>query len=132
MNVNKLFPSPYLKASDIGDAKPLVVIEKWSIIEMEENGRMTSKGLLNFVGKDAGLVLNKTNADALTVMFGPEMDDWIGKKIKLYTKYVEFSGKNVLALRIEINTSPANGSKPPPVIDEPIVSYENAIDEIPF
>jgi hypothetical protein len=103
MNINSAFPSKYLRASDLGAATPTVTIAN---VEMETVGE-DRRIVVYFVGKDKGLVLNKTNANAIADILGSEdTDDWQQKKIKLVTAKVDFQGKRVLAIRIEEPDAP--------------------------
>ncbi len=101
MNVNDFAPSTYLRAHDLQGREPTVAIAKVEQIELENNGRKEAKLLISFVGKNKGLVLNKTNMFAISDLYGPETDDWVGKKIKLVTARVDYQGKRVDAIRID-------------------------------
>ena len=46
------------------------------------------------------MVLNKTNANNVSVLYGDDTDDWIGRSVELFEAMVEFQGKTVPALRI--------------------------------
>ncbi len=97
MNINEVFPSKYLKASDLQGKKITVTI---SHVEMDDIGDGT-KPVLYFAGKDKGLVLNKTNAAVIAHQHSPETDGWKGKEIKLYSAPVSFKGQMVDGLRVE-------------------------------
>lgn len=114
MNVNDAFPSKFLKASDIGDAQPTVTIKD---VVMEDIGE-DRRPVLYFAGKDKGIVLNKTNATNISGAYGPDTDEWTGKKVVLFTAWVDFQGKSVEAIRIR----PARDNGKPataPQFDEP-------------
>jgi hypothetical protein len=96
MNVNEAFPSKFLKASDIGDAQPVVIIKD---VVMETIGE-DRRPILYFAGKEKGVVLNKTNATNISEAYGPDTDEWTGKKVILFTAWVDFQGKSVEAIRI--------------------------------
>jgi len=61
------------------------------------------KPVLYFVGKEKGLVMNKTNANTVSAVYGDETDDWIGKTIKLYVAKVQFKADMVDAIRINVS-----------------------------
>ena len=110
MNVNQAFPSNYLKASDIQGHEVQATIER---VEMEEIGQgrdKESKPILYFHGKTKGVVLNKTNATTISSIVGSgETDDWIGTRVCLFVREVEFQGSMVPAIRIKAcaNNKPA-------------------------
>ena len=117
MNINELFPSNYLKASDLGSGQPVVTI---ACVEHEPVGREREmKAVLYFEGKEKGVVLNKTNAKKITDLVGsPETEDWTGFKIRLFATTTEFGGETVECIRVKAAGVPANGhgaaAKPAP------------------
>lgn len=130
MNINETFPSNFLKAADLQGAQPTVTISHVKIEDIGED----RKPVLYFVGKDKGIVLNKTNATNISDAYGPETDDWTGKKVTLFTAWVDFQGRSVEAIRIR--KAPDNGgakqqSDPvPPQFDNGDPGYSDA--DIPF
>jgi len=96
MNINEQFPSKYLKASDLNGGKIVVTI-KDCIVETLGDDR---RPVLYFAGKEKGVVLNKTNATNLSEAFGPDTEDWTGKKVTLYVADVDFQGRSMEAIRI--------------------------------
>ena len=73
--------SKWLKASDLQGGRPTVTIKSVELIEFEDDGVKKEKPALTFEGKDKGLVLNATNTEELIHAFGPDSEDWKGKKI---------------------------------------------------
>jgi hypothetical protein len=119
-NINDAFPSNYLKASDLGGGQPIVTIDR---VEFEAVGREKEmKPIVYFVGKDKGIVLNKTNARNIANLVGSsETDEWSGFRIKLFATNVEFQGETVEAIRIK--AAPPNGAgKPAPVAPPPVAA----------
>lgn len=98
MKIGAAFPGQYLKAADLQGKRVQVVIEK---VDMEDIGGET-KPVLHFKGKNRGVVLNKTNANAIWGINGSDdTDDWPGTAITLFPTRVEFQGKRVDAIRID-------------------------------
>lgn len=124
MNINDAFPSNYLKASDLGDASPVVTIDR---VEHEPVGRdKEMKAVLYFQGKTKGMVLNKTNAKKISELIGsPETDEWAGFKVKIFATTTEFGGETVECIRVKA-AGTAGVPKPAP---KPVEVTE---DEIPF
>lgn len=107
MKIGDAFPGQFLKASDLGDSRPVVAIDR---VEMEDIGD-DHKPVLYFVGHEKGLVLNKTNVNTLIGMTGTdETDDWKGTRIVLYKTKVDFQGRRVDAIRVE--DAPVQKAKP--------------------
>ncbi len=125
MNINGAFPSSYLKAADLQGRRAMVTI---SHVAMEDIGD-DHKPVLYFVGKEKGIVLNRTNANMISEIAGTEeTDGWKGKAVVLFSTKVDFQGRRVDAIRVD---RPAPGSQPaapqPPPPPEPVYS-----DDIPF
>ena len=98
MKSTDIFPSKYLRAADLDGREPVVTIAR---VDMETLGD-ERKPVVYFVGKDKGLVMNKTNFSAIEDISGEEdTDNWAGTKVKLITVKVEFQGKRVPAIRRE-------------------------------
>lgn len=131
-NIGDAFPSNYLKASDLKGSQPVVTIDR---VEFEPVGRQKEmKPVLYLVGKEKGIVLNKTNASNITNLAGtPETDEWPGVRIRLYATNVEFQGESVEAIRIKAAPPHGNGAKPaappPPPVVEDVQPDDN---DIPF
>jgi len=79
----------YLKASEMPENFNATVTIANADIDLftGEDGSETEKLILNFKGKDKGLVLNKTNTNQLIAAYGEETDAWHNKKCVLTTKY---------------------------------------------
>src|SRR5581483_6311511 len=107
MRISDAFPSDYLKASHLKGRNVTVAI---SHVEMKEIGG-EPKPILYFVGKDKGMVLNKTNANKIAEMFGDDTDAWQGGEIVLYEAMVDFQGKTVAAIRIRVAPRRAPGAQ---------------------
>lgn len=135
MNINAAFPGSYLKAADLQGKSVTIAMHS---VAMEEMGG-EHKAVLYFMDKqgtrkDRGLVLNKTNANIIAEMYGPETDEWHGQPITLMPARVEFSGRIVDAIRVRLETgtpvssefhapNKVNGSRPV----EPVTMRDDAI-----
>jgi hypothetical protein len=126
MNVNAVFPSQYLKASDLGDAEPVVVITR---VALEAVGRdKDHKLVIYFEGKSKGLVANKTIAKKIAELAGsPETEDWLGQAIRLYTTTADFGGESFEVIRVKAAALPRPVAPPP----KPLGVIDDASD-IPF
>lgn len=99
MDFDNLFPSRFLKATDLeGSEKPMTI----SGVSIEDLVDGTRKPAISFQETDRLLVLNKTNGLALATGFGKNTDQWIGKRVILFSTPVSFQNKLVDALRIKI------------------------------
>jgi hypothetical protein len=105
MKISEVYSSTggFLKADDLGNAKPTVTISDIELTERDYNdGKGMKKQLvLSFVGKEKKLGLNKVNADKLAELTGSDdTDDWIGVTIKLFVEKVQVGSEKKNAIRI--------------------------------
>lgn len=136
-NINDAFPSNYLKASDLKGNQVVVTIDK---VDFEPVGRQREmKAVVYFVGKEKGVVLNKTNANKITEIAGSALtEDWQGTAIVLYPTETEFGGETVDCIRVKpVNKAKMQRMTPPaapPPPREPEVDHGVPItdDDIPF
>lgn len=96
MHIDEAFPSKYLRASDLQGRNITVKMDR---VEQEKIGD-DIKLILYFVGKEKGMVLNKTNANNIASIHGGETDDWRDREITLVEAMVDYQGKSVPAIRI--------------------------------
>ena len=96
MRVSDAFPSNYLKASDLQGRAIIVAIDRCEIEDIGDE----RKPILYFQGKQKGMVLNKTNANNVAVLYGDDTDEWTGQRVELFEAMVDFQGKTVPAIRI--------------------------------
>lgn len=101
MNIDKVYPSKYLKAGDVGETPVTYTIDDYKI---EEVGRdKDEKLVLYFKRESKGFVCNKTNLNTIAKALGTkETDEWIGKAIKLYSTEVSFGDEMVEAIRVSL------------------------------
>ena len=118
--VSEMFPSRYLKSSDLNGREAKLKI---SYLQDEDIGG-ESKHVLYFVGKQKGLVLNKTNARVIGQAYGDDSDGWGEMEVVLYPTMVEFRGTATESIRVKI--PPRTGrmlardeQNPPPVTSAP-------------
>jgi hypothetical protein len=124
MNINEAFPSNYLKSSDLQGSTPTVTMSHVTTEKMGDDTKL----VLYFQGKEKGMVLNKTNANNIASLYGPETEDWHGKKITLAVAWVDFQGRSVEALRVR----PPAMNKSAPKQEAPAREMADMDDGIPF
>lgn len=129
---DQLYPSRYLKESDLRGRDVTVTINRVDIIKIGDD----TKPVAFFEGKEKGLVLNKTMFNTIAKVTGElDSDNWPGHKITLYPTETEFKGDTVACIRVRLRTN-ENGSKPkappppPPPVDDRYADEDD--EEIPF
>ena len=116
MKLNEAFPSNFLKADDLNGKQCTMTIESAEVEEIGQGNEKASKLVLAFRGAEKKLVCNVTNAKTIAKVLGTdETDDWIGQRITLVPREVEFQGETVWAIRVSL-TKPvsAKPAKPAP------------------
>lgn len=113
MKVSKHFAGSYLKAEQLPRNPVPVRISRVVVEYIGSEGQKEEKPVLYFDGKEAGLVLNKTNAIALAEMLGSdETDEWPGYMILLCRESTMFNGRSVPCIRVR----PYQGTDPAPYV----------------
>ncbi len=80
-----LFDRDYIGAFDLQGREVVVTIRKVVGGELTaQGGRKSRKPILYFVGKEKGMICNKTNAKAIAGMYGNFTEAWVDKRITLY------------------------------------------------
>lgn len=111
MRISAAFPSEYLRVADLNGREVRLVIDE---VKIEEIGKeRDNRPVLYFLKTDKGLILNKTNANAIAVAYGDDTDDWRGAEIVLFEAQIEYAGKVGPAIRVKI--PPRRVSKGPEV-----------------
>lgn len=124
MDINSAFATKYLKASDLQGRDVTV---KMGRVEQEKVGD-DMKLILYFQGKEKGMVLNKTNANAIADVYGGETEDWYGKPIMLFEQMVDFQGKRVPGLRVR---APRRDAAPARQAPRREPEYDREVDDFP-
>lgn len=143
MRIGDAFPSAFLKASDLQGRSFVVTIDTVVTEEMIDGKK---KPVVHFQGTDKGLVLNMTNANAMSKAFGSdETDTWKGQSIELFASTTDFMGDVVDCIRVravpdqapaqaQSAAPPAAPPADPPGLPPPSegASGSSANDELPF
>jgi hypothetical protein len=98
------FPSKYLKAGADVPAEEVVVLTiretKFDMVGQGEDAERKPIVYFKETG-EKGLVLNKTNAGAISKALGSDdYTTWTGKRISIAATDVEYAGKVTLGLRV--------------------------------
>ncbi len=96
--LSQLYPSKWLTAADLPEEGIIVTIRSMDIEKMTDGAE---KPVLYFDEIEKGLVLNKTNAGAISKMYGDETDAWEDERISLFPTFVDFKGEQVEAIRVK-------------------------------
>ena len=111
LNVNEYYKSEsdYLKAEDIPKGKQVQL----NIAGLEECQFTDGNKLaLSFRGTEKKLVLNKTNATSIASSLGDNAEAWVGNNICVYSTMVDFGGKMVPAIRVDMPRETVNFNQP--------------------
>lgn len=114
MKMSQAFPSKFLKTADLNGHEVTVSISHVKIDDVGQEGQPESKPVLYFIGKEKGMVLNKTNSETLTLTYGDETDDWREKPVIIYPATTTYKGNMVPCLRLRVPTAEAPAGEEPP------------------
>ena len=134
--IDQIFPSRWIKTSDIGPTPKIATISK---IDFELVGPdREQKAVISFQNTQKRLILNATNARTISILYGKEVMRWVGKRILLYCVEVQYRGTPCLAVRIknEVPGTPKAESKPAPAVQAPLQDddspWPESESDIPF
>jgi len=130
---SEVFPSKYLKASDLA-GKPLVVeIERAPTETLGSGGDAEKKTVLCFRNGVKPLPLNMTNWDAVAAIAGGDTDDWPRHLLELYPTTTELKGKVVDCIRIRAPRQKEQKAKAAPEVPANNEDKDDDMDDdIPF
>jgi hypothetical protein len=120
VKISEAFPSQYLKAADL-DSDTTYTIDRVEMETLGQGKNKEDKPVAYFRETDKSLALNKTNSNVISGLYGDDTDNWVGKRVTLYSTEVEFQGNMTLAIRIRMKkpaataqTSAGTASTPVP------------------
>jgi hypothetical protein len=100
MKRNQIFPSRWLRATDLAPEGQQVTIRNVTVEQIGEERE--KKPIVSFDELDKELIVNVTNWTSIEELTGEDdSDNWPGHVVKLVRVRVPFGGKNVEAVRIE-------------------------------
>jgi len=124
MNTNltteDLFPTRFIKSSDIGEEDIMLTMDELRIEELGDGDNSVDKPVLYFTEIQKGLVLNKTNCNTIEGMYGKILSEWQGKRITLYVTEVSYRGETHMGIRIRKDPPPD-----PSKLHQPVSQPEN-------
>jgi len=124
MNVNELFPSRFLKYTDLKGREVTLTIASVSMEDIGMGAQKTRKAIVRFEGTTKGLVLNKANAALIEALYGAETSAWVGQRITLCPATTQFQGKDTPCVRVRptkpgaVDAFAAKAAPPPPAAED--------------
>ncbi|SRR6266571_2067418 len=132
MDANTMLARKYLNASDLkGRSSVKVTIERVEDVKFRDG---TRKLVLSFEGARKQLAVNKTNLRAIIAVLGTsETEQWIGQRLTLEPRKVDFGGQLVDAVRVAAPAAPPpRPAPPPPPPREPGEDFHATDEDVPF
>jgi hypothetical protein len=108
MKIGAAFPSKYIKAADLGGKEFTLQIATVKIEDVGGQNNEEDRPVLYFVGRQKGVVLNRTNATAIAHRYGDDTDEWANKEVIIYPDTTMFQGKMVDCIRMRVPAQPAD------------------------
>ncbi len=101
MDYRAMFKGDHIQAAEFAGKTPTLTVKGVSLVRMEDEKKgERERGVVHFRETDRGWVINRTNAESMAAMFGPETDAWIGKRVKLQAVEVQFGKQRVPGIRV--------------------------------
>ena len=98
MKLDDVFPSTYLKSSDLQSEDVVFTIRSVERKEFDDE----PKPICWFEETSKGLVLNRTNFKSIAKLHGDDSEDWHGQRITLFGTEVTFRGTPTTAIRVRL------------------------------
>ncbi len=111
-NLSEMYPSKWLKASDCDDGDMIVTIRDVAQEYIGQDGEGDAKWVVYFHEVEKGLILNKTNSRSIAKLHGEDTDDWLGKRIALFSMEVQFKQDVVPAIRVRLKAPKGKAAAP--------------------
>ncbi|KKL73474.1 hypothetical protein LCGC14_2074560 [marine sediment metagenome] len=136
MRMSQAFPSEFVTAADLS-GRPVQLT--MGVVELKAVGRDKEiKPVLYFKGASKGMVLNKTNSNAIVSMYGDNSDMWAGQTITIYPTTTDMAGDIVPCIRVQAPgvaaaalPGPMPGSNEPFPADPPAAGGANPNAPLP-
>lgn len=113
-----LHPNDYVCALELKGKDATVTINKVVFEELRKIGQRGVEDekervpVLLFSETPKKLILNKTNASSIAVLYGTQASEWVGKRVTLYPTRVKCGRDTVDAIRVREVVPPAKGAAP--------------------
>jgi hypothetical protein len=75
--------------------------------------------IITFAGIEKKLIVNSSIGEAIEKMYGPSIEDWVGKRITLYAAKTQVSGREVDCVRVR-PTIPKSGKDDAPIVPQDV------------
>tara|TARA_Y100000310_G_scaffold331632_1_gene405531 strand:- start:1798 stop:2316 length:519 start_codon:yes stop_codon:yes gene_type:complete len=136
MNIDDLYPSKYLDASDLMDGENgykefILTIQEMRVDDLPVMGKHgptgdeEPKGVLVFAGAKKGLILSPFNVKIIKHLYGAETDAWGGKRVTVFVEQgVKAFGKSFDVVRIRPNA-------PAPKVTQGNVEQTTDVEQAP-
>jgi|GEM_PF-1493289 len=106
LTYDQLFPGRFIKAGEMDGKPTTLTIKDVYLDQLEgEDGREKPQAVVAFEQINREWALNKTNAQCLVAMWGPDSGEWIGKRVTLFPEN-DASGLSDSGVCIRIKGSP--------------------------
>lgn len=117
------FDSRCLRHWHLGGKEMTFQITAVKLLRSKIRGQEKKQLCLHFRTSDLPLVLNVTNASTIAQLYGNKPQEWVGKRITLYTAVVQGFGKETEAIRVRPRKPEApkraRGPQTPPPAEDP-------------
>lgn len=98
--LDDIYESKWMRANDLRDEPGTFTVDRVEVGEVGQGAEKKAQLIVTFQEFEKPLGLNKTNAGAISDVYGKDTDDWIGEKVVLFPTQVDYQGSLVDAIRV--------------------------------
>ena len=127
----KFFDYRFISAEELDGKEVILTIAGVTTDEVYSQSARAKekKAALKFKETDKMVILNATNARAITTILGtPQVENWTGKRICLYPVAIQAFGQNVEAIRIKKVPASAPATTTAPALKQ--IEFDNVPEAV--
>ena len=98
MNIDDIFPSKYLKASDLNGQDLNVTITDTTVAQFDDGHKIEA----TLSGQSKSFICNKTNARAIATAYSSDTNAWHGREVTLFPMMVDTPNGPKEAIRVRV------------------------------
>lgn len=100
---DELYEGRFLKAGLLKNKPRTLTISRVFVETLADDASKTgekNRGIICFKETERQLCINRTNGESIRSMFGPSVQEWVGKQITLVPEMAKFGREDVEAVRV--------------------------------
>ena len=126
-----MYDKNFIGAWDLAKGDATLTIDKVTQGALPKQGtsKIDKRPIVHFKGTPKTLVLNVTNGKAIAGMYGPIIEQWVGKRISVFATTTQFGSNTVECVRVRPKVPPAKGGNNLPAERDPETHIDAPVSE---